>query len=193
MFLIVGLGNPGRRFEHTRHNVGFDVVDTLAREAAPAWVVKFDGLLAKAEIAGQTVLLLKPQTFMNRSGESVSAVAQYFRIELDRILVVHDELDLPLGTVRLKLGGGDAGHRGLRSTTGLLGSAGYGRLRIGIGRPPPDFDGPVADYVLEAFPPSDLAQLNLVLGVAAIAVRGVVESGFSATMNRTNQRPSGGG
>jgi peptidyl-tRNA hydrolase, PTH1 family len=134
-FLYVGLGNPGDQYARTRHNIGFMMIDALAQalKATPERP-RFDGLFAQASEAGQTVFLLKPQTFMNESGRSVQAVVHFYKIPLENIMVFHDELDLPLGAVRVKIGGGDAGHNGLRSITSHCSSA-YRRVRCGIGHP----------------------------------------------------------
>ncbi len=135
--LIVGLGNPGPEYEATRHNVGFWFADTLASDQAASFRLepKFHGMLARIGVAGQDLRLLKPGTFMNRSGQSVGAVARYFDVVPEQILVAHDELDLPVGTLRLKQGGGHAGHNGLRDIINVLGSRDFWRLRIGIDHP----------------------------------------------------------
>lgn len=146
--LIVGLGNPGPRYEQTRHNAGFWFVDALAREFGVTWTEqpKHKGWTARASTGGHEVWLLKPSTFMNLSGESVAALAGFFKIPAEQILVAHDELDLPPGTVRLKRGGGHGGHNGLRSLVEHLGSRQFLRLRLGIGHPGHRDD--VVDYVL---------------------------------------------
>jgi len=133
--LIVGLGNPGKEYEATRHNAGFWWVDELARGCSFKADSKFHGLIAKANLHGHEVFLLKPQTFMNLSGRAVGAVAQFYKIEPSQILVVHDELDLPPGTAKLKQGGGHGGHNGLKDIIAHLGSKDFWRLRIGVGHP----------------------------------------------------------
>ncbi len=135
--LFVGLGNPGPEYEDTRHNVGFWWVEALARELKAQWVDErsYFGRVARTQIKGQTLWLLEPQTFMNLSGKSVGALARFFKIEPARILVVHDELDLPPGEAKLKFSGGHAGHNGLRDIHAQLGTADYWRLRLGIGHP----------------------------------------------------------
>lgn len=149
MKLLVGLGNPGREYENTRHNVGFMVVDEVrAGGGLPAWKAGFKGLVSKGKLDGGEVVLLKPQTFMNLSGASVQAAAAFYKVAPQDVLVVHDELDIPLAQVKFKVGGGDAGHNGLRSITAALG-AGYARLRFGIGRPV--HKAQVTDYVLHRF------------------------------------------
>ncbi|EXJ15846.1 aminoacyl-tRNA hydrolase [Imhoffiella purpurea] len=135
--LIVGLGNPGAQYEATRHNVGFWFVDAVAEACRESFrsETKFHGDLCRVALSGADVRLLKPMTYMNRSGQSISAVARYFDIAPERILVAHDELDLPVGAVRLKQGGGHAGHNGLRDTISALGTRDFWRLRIGIAHP----------------------------------------------------------
>lgn len=146
--LIVGLGNPGREYETTRHNVGFVWVDELAREQKLGFrsESKFHGLTARGQLHGHEVLLLKPQTFMNVSGRSVGALVQFYKIEPAEMLVVHDELDLPPGVARLKMGGGHGGHNGLKDIIAHLDSRDFWRLRIGIGHPGDRAE--VANYVL---------------------------------------------
>lgn len=146
--LIVGLGNPGRQYENTRHNAGFLFLDHLASANGVEWSLsgQFQGEVASASFGGNRVLLLKPMTFMNKSGLSVGSLSRYYKIKPDEILVVHDELDLPEGVVKMKRDGGHAGHNGLRDIIAHVGSRDFYRLRIGIGRPVAS--GNVADYVL---------------------------------------------
>ena len=188
MILVVGLGNPGPRYAGTRHNAGFMVIDALATGRVAAFRPRFDGDYAELGVGGEQVGLLKPGTFMNDSGRSVRAACSSFALDPEAVLVVHDELDLAFGELRLKQGGGDGGHRGLRSISAELGNSGYGRLRFGIGRPPPDFEGDVADFVLQAFALEERTALGNVLGRASEAVKLVASDGLSRAMNRTNQR-----
>ena len=148
--LIVGLGNPGRQYDRTRHNAGFWFLDGLINIYASSWgnEGRFEGLVSNVLIAKKKVVLLKPQTFMNLSGRSVGKLIRYFKFEPEEILVVHDELDFEAGIVRLKKGGGHAGHNGLRDIVANLGSKDFYRLRVGIARPPGK--QAVADYVLSA-------------------------------------------
>lgn len=188
MILVVGLGNPGPRYQGTRHNVGYRVVDRLAERAAnPVFRSKFRGQFATAEISGQSLGLLKPETFMNESGKSVQAALQFYKLVPSSVLLVHDELDLGFGDVRLKQGGGDAGNRGVRSVSECIGSDTL-RLRVGIGKPPPEFQGDTADFVLQGFPAADRAELDNVLDRAADAVVLMATRGISVAMNATNQR-----
>jgi PTH1 family peptidyl-tRNA hydrolase len=188
--LVVGLGNPGPRYAWTRHNAGFLVLDALALRGGRvvSFQPRFEGLYAEAELGGTRLGLLKPETFMNASGRSVREAAAFFEVEPETLLVVHDELDLPFGELRLKSGGGDGGHRGIRSISAELGTPAYGRLRVGIGRPPPDFQGDIADFVLQAVPPESRTELASVLERASEVVESVVRDGLPQTMNRTNQR-----
>lgn len=190
MKLVVGLGNPGSRYAKTRHNVGFLVVEELARAASfPEWREKFSGEFTKGRIDGEDVVLLKPQTFMNDSGRSVQAAVAFFHVAAQggaELVVVHDELDLPFADVRLKVGGGHAGHNGLRSIIGVLG-ADFARVRVGIGRPPPEFRGEVADFVLQDFDPVEAASVGDVVKKSVQAVRRWVEKGPLAA-NETNAR-----
>jgi peptidyl-tRNA hydrolase, PTH1 family len=186
--LIVGLGNPGPKYEDTRHNLGFRVVDAVSEKLGnPSWREKFSGVFAQTERAAEQVGLLKPMTFMNLSGRSVQAAKAFYKVPTEDLVVVHDELDLPFGQVRLKAGGGDAGHNGLRSISEVIGPD-YTRLRIGVGRPPPEFRGSGADFVLQALAPAEQAEVGNVIGRAVEAVLLVMDAGLSRAMNQTNQR-----
>ena len=189
MILVVGLGNPGEQYRDTRHNIGFKVAELVAEKAgAGGWRRAHRGLVTEAVIEGFSVPLLKPQTYMNESGRSVSEAARFYRTEPAQVLVVHDELDLPFGRVRLKQGGGDAGHNGLKSVSSELGTSHYARLRLGIGRPAPDFSGTVADYVLRGFASEELLLLPDLLSRGAEAVKLVIQLGLAQAMNQVNQR-----
>lgn len=189
MLLLVGLGNPGREYASHRHNVGFMAIDELARRAkADAFREKFSGEYAKGELLGEQLVLLKPMTYMNESGRSVQAAMAFFKVPAKDVIVLHDELDLPFGDVRLKMSGGHAGHNGLRSIMAVAGPD-FGRLRLGIGRPPPGFRGEVADYVLSGFDAVERATLPDVLKIAGDTVLDVIRRGFDAAMNARNTRP----
>ena len=185
MHLVVGLGNPGKKYERNRHNVGFMVVERLARaRGLPDFKEKWNALWTK----GDSLALLEPQTYMNLSGDSVQPAAAFLKVEPASIVVVHDELDLPWKDVRLKVGGGHAGHNGLRSIIGRLGTPEFVRVRVGIGRPPPGWKGDVADYVLHDFDPIETAELTDVVDRAAAAVEKILEGGIQAAMNAVNTR-----
>ncbi len=186
--LIVGLGNPGAQYEPTRHNAGFWFLDEIARRAGEPFRIetKFHGEVVKAHIGGAAVWLLKPSTFMNRSGQAVAAVANYYKIDVDSILVAHDELDLPPGQLRLKQGGGHAGHNGLRDIIAHLGKDFY-RLRIGIGRPP-QAGRPVADYVLGSPGKGERQEIDDAVDDAERCVDLMVKGEFSKVMNRLHSR-----
>lgn len=190
MWLVVGLGNPEKKYARNRHNVGFMVLDSLASDlGAPEWRDKWKGRTTKlASTEGADVTLLEPMTFMNLSGESVQPAAAFSKASPSEILVVHDELDLPFGDVRLKVGGGHAGHNGLRSIIECLGSPDFARLRIGIGRPVAGFRGDVADWVLSNFDGVEAAQLPDVLDRGKAAIRRALKDGIGPAMNVTNTR-----
>ncbi len=187
MWLIVGLGNPGPQYAETRHNLGFLALDALAsRLGADPFREKFSAQLSRARLGpgpDDEAALLKPQTFMNLSGQSVQPAAAFFKVPVARIVVLHDELDVPFGEVRIKQGGGHAGHNGLRSLISSLGSPEFVRVRLGIGRPPPQFRE-VADYVLARFDPVERASVPDVCTRAVDVVRDLAAHGLTATMNR---------
>jgi PTH1 family peptidyl-tRNA hydrolase len=193
MLLVVGLGNPGKEYAAHRHNVGFMAVDALADEVrADPFREKFSGLYAKADLDGKQAILLKPATYMNASGRSVQTAMAFFKVAPSDLVVLHDELDLPFGEVRLKFGGGHAGHNGLRSIMASAGTGSFGRVRIGIGRPPAGFRGDVADYVLSGFDAAERATLPDWLKQAVQSVLEVAARGFDAAMNVRNARPKPG-
>jgi PTH1 family peptidyl-tRNA hydrolase len=186
VWLVVGLGNPGREYEDTRHNVGFQVVDALADRAdARISDKKFKARTTRVTIGGQEVWLLKPQTFMNLSGESVGPASGFFKIPTSQIIVVHDDMDIELGRLKLKTGGGHGGHNGLRSLKQHLPDDGFLRVRGGVGRPPPQWDP--ADWVLSNFAREDEEQLARALKEASSAVATILRQGMSRAMNRYNR------
>src|SRR5919197_4302267 len=177
--LVVGLGNPGREYARNRHNVGWMVLDELARRHGGSWRGKFSGQLAEIRLDGHKVALLKPETYMNESGRSVQAAARFFKVDPDAILIVHDEGDFDLGRLQARRGGGLAGHNGLRSIAQQLGTPDFLRLRIGVGRPGRGDPRPVADYVLSAFEPETDAES--IVARAADAVELLDAEGLDAT------------
>ncbi|MEW6272475.1 MAG: aminoacyl-tRNA hydrolase [Thermodesulfobacteriota bacterium] len=189
--LVVGLGNPGARYAATRHNVGFAVVDLVARARGAALERRAHGALcAEVEIAGHDVLLVEPQRYMNRSGEAVAAFVRETGVAPTDVLVVHDDLDLPLGRIKLKRGGGTAGHRGLESVVEHLEGRDFDRLRVGIGRPAPGVE--VVDHVLEPFSAEEGAVLEGRLEAAAAAVEAWCALPIETAMSRVNVAPPGG-
>ena len=187
MKIIAGLGNPGDPYRLTRHNMGFLVVDALADDCGIAiQKKKFEALLGDGRIGEHRVLFVKPQTFMNLSGQSIRQVLDFYQNTADDLLVVHDDLDLPFGTVRIKVGGGDGGHKGIRSLIDHLGEATFTRVRLGIGKPA--FRDDTERYVLQPFPKADLEQLADVVQTACEAVREILAAGARPAMNRFNIR-----
>jgi PTH1 family peptidyl-tRNA hydrolase len=181
-WLIVGLGNPGAGYAGHRHNAGYLVADLLAGRAGARFRAgKFRALTAEGRLSGLPVTLAKPVTFMNESGQAVAGLRSYYRVPESRIVAVHDELDIPFGSIRLKLGGGDNGHNGLRSVSGSLGTRDYYRVRIGIGRPPGRLDP--AAFVLRDFTASERKELPFVLDRAADAVESLLGRGLAAAQN----------
>ena len=195
MHLVVGLGNPGREYERNRHNVGFLVADAL-REAHgwPEYKQKFSGVWTRGALpSGAPVALLKPQTYMNLSGDSVQPAAAFLKVPPADVIVVHDELDLPWADVRLKVGGGHAGNNGIRSIIQRLGTPDFVRVRVGIGKPPGGFKGSGADWVLSDFDAVERAEMPDVIGRALDAIRRVADTGLSAAMNAVNTKAAGAG
>lgn len=181
-WLIAGLGNPGPGYAGNRHNAGYLTADLLAERAGARFKAgKFRALAAEGRLAGLGVIIIKPLTFMNESGIAVRGVSGYYRIGTGQIVVIHDDLDLPFGTIRLKRGGGDNGHNGLRSVTAHLGTRDYYRVRIGIGRPPGRMDP--AAYVLRDFAAPEQKELPLLIDRAADAVEMLMADGLDAAQN----------
>lgn len=182
--LVAGLGNPGTRHASDRHNVGWMVVDELARRHDASFKSKFNGRLADVRIDGRRVALLKPETYMNESGRSISAAMRFYKSPIDLVLVVHDDVDLEFGRLQARAGGGLGGHNGLRSISQALGDPGFLRLRIGVGRPGRGDPRDVADFVLAPF---DLHEdAGAVVTRAGDAVESVVGEGLEETQRRFN-------
>jgi len=181
MWLVVGLGNPGEEYERTRHNIGFMVADELARRwKAPGWREKFGGEIAQT----QDIVVLRPQEYMNVSGQAVQRTQAFYKIEPSHTIVVHDEIDLPFGKLRVKVGGGHGGHNGLRSIIQMSGDA-FVRVRCGVGKP----DGGkerVTGHVLGGFSKAEQNELPFLIGGAADAVQMVLDKGATAAMNKVN-------
>jgi PTH1 family peptidyl-tRNA hydrolase len=185
--LVVGLGNPGTEYAQSRHNVGFDAIDLLvARHGGKLRKGKERALVDEVHVDGRRVALAQPQTFMNESGQSVAPLVRRFGIDdLHQLVIVHDELDLPLGRLKVKLGGGLAGHNGLRSIQSHLHSDDFVRIRIGVGKPPSKEEG--ADHVLKRPSRSDQALLGQMVERAADAVEAIMTDGAEAAMTRFNR------
>ena len=181
--LIAGLGNPGREYERTRHNVGWLVVDELARRAAASFRSKFSGKLAETRLAEQRVILLEPETYMNESGRSIGPALAFYKVAPAELLVIHDDIDLEDGKLQARLGGGLAGHNGLKSIAQVLGTNEFLRLRIGVGRPGAGDRRSVADYVLSGFDPH--VELDALVGRAADVAETLVRDGLDEAIRHT--------
>jgi PTH1 family peptidyl-tRNA hydrolase len=182
--LVAGLGNPGRGYERTRHNIGFLVADELARRRDGSFRSKFNGQLAEVRLDDIRLGLLKPETYMNVSGKSVAAARKFFKVDPGDLLVVHDDVDLEPGRLQARLGGGLAGHNGLRSIASALGTQDFLRLRIGVGRPERGDPRPVADYVLSDFEPE--VDVEALVSRAADAVETLARDGLEDAQQRFN-------
>lgn len=182
--LVAGLGNPGREHEHDRHNAGWMVADELARRHGATWRAKFSGKLGETRLDGARVALLKPETYMNESGRAIASAARYFKVEPEDLLVVHDDVDLELGRLQARLGGGLAGHNGLRSIAQALGTQDFVRLRIGVGRPQRGDPRPVADYVLSPFAVDE--DVAGIVTRSAEAVETILRDGLEEAQRRFN-------
>ena len=182
--LVAGLGNPGREYERTRHNIGWLVVDELARRHGGSFRSKFNGHLAEVRVHGTRIALLKPETYMNESGRSLAAATRFFKVDPGSLLVVHDDVDLEPGRLQARRGGGLAGHNGLRSIAAALGTQDFLRLRIGVGRPGRGDRRSVSDYVLSNFEPED--DVDALVRRSADAVETILRDGLEAAQTRFN-------
>jgi peptidyl-tRNA hydrolase, PTH1 family len=186
-WLIAGLGNPDDRYRRSRHNLGFMALDRLAeRCGARLDQRRFKAHFGRCSIEGQTVMLAEPQTYMNLSGEALAPLCGYFKLDPTRLIVIHDELDLERGTVRIKRGGGHAGNNGVRSIIELLGTGDFVRIRIGVGRPPQGLDA--VGYVLQPMTREELAACAPIIDKAVQGVEAIVALGVERAMNQFNQR-----
>lgn len=184
-FLIAGFGNPGREYANTRHNVGFMVIDSLCRKLdVSISKMQSNALTASYKDSQNRIILAKPQTYMNLSGKAVGGLLRFYKIPIEQLLIIHDDLDLPFGTLRIRPSGGSAGQKGLGSTIERLGSNDFARLRIGIGRPPGRMDP--AGYVLQPFHKNETQHLETVLDTASEAVLSFIREGLEHSMNRYN-------
>ena len=184
-YLVAGLGNPGQAYRHNRHNVGFMAADRLAKRLGVVFSrMESKALLAKGEHQGKRILIAKPRTYMNLSGQAVGALMRFYRVPFENLLVVYDDVDLPLGTIRMRPGGGSSGHKGMDSIIERLGEENFPRLRLGIGRPPGRMEA--ADYVLQDFSTSDYEFLDQILDQAVEAILVFLDEGLDAAMNKYN-------
>ena len=187
-YLLIGLGNPGREYKDNRHNVGFMLIDTLAvRLNARGMKLQSKAIVTSALYEERKLILAKPQTYMNLSGQSVQGLLHFYKIPVENLIVAHDDLDIPFGAIRIRPGGGPGGQRGMASTIELLGTKDFPRLRIGIGRPPGRIDP--KDYVLQNFPKDEQKILSEVLDRAADAALTFVTDGLNKAMNKFNGNP----
>jgi PTH1 family peptidyl-tRNA hydrolase len=183
--LLVGLGNPGRRYDQTRHNLGFRVVEEIAKQNNVAIKKRFcDSLVGELRLTGETVVLAKPQTYMNRSGDAVKSLVKEFRVSPEHLVVVYDELDLPFGRIRVRLKGSGAGHRGAVSVIESMAGAPFYRIRVGIGRPPSGVEA--ADFVLSPFLPHEIEQIDEIISRAAMAALCIFQEGGQRAMEKFN-------
>lgn len=184
MKIIVGLGNPGRKYSDTRHNIGFRVIENLAsRYQIEREISKYDGIIAQLRIGGERVLLVKPLTFMNLSGRTVKPLVSFYKIDWADLMVVYDDMDLDPGIIRIRPEGGTGGHKGIASITNMLNDTSFPRMRIGIGRPPDD----TIDWVLGKFAPEEAALMKETVERAADALETWVKDGIDKAMNIYNQ------
>jgi peptidyl-tRNA hydrolase, PTH1 family len=190
-YLLIGLGNPGREYRNTRHNVGFMAADRIGESLGIRIMrIQSKALTGTGRLNGFRVILIKPQTYMNLSGDAVASLIRFYKIPLAQMLVMHDDLDLPLGTLRLRPGGGSAGQKGLGSIIQKLGTQDFPRLRIGIGRPPGQMEA--ANFVLQEFERFDHEVLTAVLDRAVQAARSFIQQGLEVAMNQFNGGPDKG-
>ncbi len=183
MKVIVGLGNPGRKYSDTRHNIGFRVLEEIARRSSiEKEESRFDAIIGHIRIGGEKVFLVKPLTYMNLSGKAVQPLMRWFKLDLSDLIVIYDDMDLPPGTLRLRAQGGSGGHKGMASIIERLGSQEFARIRIGIGRP----DDEAIDWVLGKFSPTEQKLMEEVIGQAAAAVECWVKQGIERAMNEYN-------
>jgi PTH1 family peptidyl-tRNA hydrolase len=187
VFLIAGLGNPGKKYSQTRHNIGFKILNQWSEMlGAPMKGRRFQSRNAMAHVQGKAIILLRPITYMNRSGQAIKGCLDYYRLHLDQILVVHDDLDLPTGKIKLVPKGGAAGHKGVRSIIDHIGTDQFSRLKIGIGRP--QYDEDVEDYVLASFYPDEKEIMEKTVPKAIKACELVITEGIERAMNHVNSR-----
>lgn len=183
MYIIVGLGNPGDRYAPTRHNVGFVTIDFLAdRHSAKVTKLKHKALIGECEIAGEKVLLVKPQTFMNLSGESVLELVEWYKIKMNQLIVIYDDIDLPVGKLRIRPSGSSGSHNGMKSIIHLLKNQDFTRIRVGIGKQPEFMD--LGDYVLSRFKPEEIEPMEESVRRASFAIEEIIKTNLETAMNK---------
>lgn len=187
MKVIAGLGNPGREYAQTKHNVGFLMVDALAAHlGVTEWREKYDAFIARARIGSEVILLVKPQTYMNESGRAIAPLMNFYKLEADDLIVAHDDMDIPVGTIRIRKKGSSGGHNGIKSILAHLGDEHFARVRIGIGRPLPGWT--VVNHVLAPFPPEDAAKVSEAIHYLVPAIECIVTEDVDKAMNRYNPK-----
>ena len=187
MKVIAGLGNPGREYAQTKHNVGFLMVDALAAHlGVTEWREKYDALIARARIGSEAVLLVKPQTYMNESGRAIAPLMNFYKLAAGDLIVAHDDMDIPTGTIRIRKKGSSGGHNGIKSILAHLGDEHFARIRIGIGRPLPGWT--VVNHVLAPFPPEDAAKVSEAIRYLVPAIECIVTEDVDKAMNRYNPK-----
>lgn len=184
MYIFVGLGNPGVRYDSTRHNIGFEVIDHFSRtHHIPVRKIKHKALIGEGRINGEQVVLIKPQTYMNLSGESLQSIIRFYKIPLENLVVIYDDIDLETGKIRIRQQGGSGTHNGMRSILSHLNSEGFPRIRMGVGKP---LQGDLADYVLGRFRPEEIPLMENAIVRASEALECIVKDGLQKAMNRYN-------
>lgn len=185
MYIIVGLGNPGKKYEHTRHNAGFDVLDILAEEYdIKIDKIKHKALIGEGRIGSEKVVLVKPQTYMNLSGESVQSVFQFYKVDMDHLIVVYDDIDLDIGKLRIRKKGSAGSHNGMKSIIKCLGSQDFPRIRVGVSKPEPNRD--LADFVLSRVPKDQADDMISGLEKAVKTVEEIIRTDIDMAMNKYN-------
>lgn len=185
-WLIVGLGNPTSQYDNTRHNIGFAAVDRFMDENGGSFNKnKYDALFGECKVGANRLLVVKPQTFMNCSGQAVQKIAAFYKIPTDRIIIIFDDVSLSVGKIRMRKNGSHGGHNGMKNIIALMGTADIMRLKIGVGQKPhPDYD--LADWVLSKFPQSDKENLDLALKKSSLAIKEIITKGIDSAMNKYN-------
>ena len=185
MYIIMGLGNPGKKYENTRHNAGFDVVDELAKRLNVSIdKIKHKALIGEARIGTEKVILVKPQTYMNLSGETAISISQFYKMDLDKLIVVYDDIDLDIGKLRIRKKGSAGSHNGMKSIIKCLGSQDFPRVRVGVSKPEPGRE--LADFVLSRVPKDRQNDMDLAIEKAASTVEEIIRSGLDVAMNKYN-------